>query len=203
LRFTRGPLAVAVLVIGLVAACQPAGPSPAASGGPTSSASAAVPSAGSEPPTSAVDVDLSLLSILPAEVGGAEMRPAEDVATDLALDPTLATHVEAIAVALAVAPGASGGEDLVIANVVRLRPDVFDDAFFREWRDSYDEAACEVAGGKLGNAETEIDGRKVFIGSCVNDAFTYHLRYGEDVIVSLTSLGESRLGELVVNELAQ
>jgi hypothetical protein len=119
----------------------------------------------------------------------------------VAADPSLAADVEAIAVALAVAPGSSGGEDLVIANVMRLRADVFDEPFFRGWRDTYDEGACGSAGGLLGNAEAEIDGRQVFVGSCVNGGFTYHVRYGEDVIVSLTSLGERRFGELVVKNL--
>ena len=50
---------------------------------------------------------------------------------------------------------------------------------------------------------TTIDGRQVFIGSCANGAFTYHLRYGEDVIVSLTSVGEGRFGEQVVQNLGE
>jgi hypothetical protein len=195
---------VATLVLGLAAGCQPTGPSAATTAGGAGSPSVPAPSAAiTDPPAGTVDVDPSLLSILPAEVDGAVMRPAPEVATEIALDPSLAIAVEAIAVGLAVAPGTSTGDDLVIANVIRLRPDVFDDEFFREWRDSYDGAACEIAGGVIGNAEAEFDGRKVFIGSCENGAFTYHVRYGEDVIVSLTSVGESRLGELVVGELGQ
>lgn len=134
------------------------------------------------------------------------MMPAPETATDIALDPSLTFSVEAIAVALAVSPGSSGSsgaEDLVIASVVRLRPDVFDETFFRDWRETYDAAACEPAGGVQGNAESEIDGRQVFIGSCANGGLTYHLRYGEDVIVSLTSLGERRFGELVVKNLGK
>jgi hypothetical protein len=129
------------------------------------------------------------------------MQPSPDTATQLAANPSLAKDVEAIAVGLAVSPGSSGNEDLVIASVVRLRPDVFDDAWFRDWRDTYDAGACERAGGTGGNAEAEIDGRPVFIGSCLNGAHTYHVRYGEDVIVSLTSVGDGRLGEQVVNNL--
>jgi hypothetical protein len=149
----------------------------------------------------AIAVDPSLLLILPPEVDGAPMQPSPDTATEIAADPSLARDVEAIAVGLAVGPGSSGDEDLVIASVVRLRPDVFDEAWFREWRDTYNVGACEPAGGISGHAEAEIDGRQAFIGTCANGGFTYHVRYGEDVIVSLTSVGEGRFGELVVKNL--
>ena len=203
---TRSGALIAILLVGILAGCQPPGPSPATpSILPTDARSAPASPAPSlePPPEGTVTVDPSLLSILPSEVGGAPMIPAEEAATDIAVDPSLATDVEAIAVALAVSPGSSGNQDLVIANVVRLRPDVFDEEFFRSWRDTYDAAACEPAGGLLGNAEAEIDERNVFIGSCTNGGFTYHVRYGENVIVSLTSLGDGRFGELVVKNLGK
>jgi hypothetical protein len=174
----------------------------------TASASARLPDPLSPPASSLttgedVAVDLSLLSILPPIVAGVPMQPALDTSTQIAADPALAGDVEAVAVALFVAAGSSAAEDLVIASVVRLQPDIFNETFFRGWRDTYDTAACEPAGGLRGNAEAEIDGRQVFIGSCANGAFTYHLRYGEDVIVSLTSVGEGRLGEQVVQNLGE
>lgn len=199
--------AMAILCVGLLVACQP-GPSPSASVAPTATAIGTGPASiapSASPPTSAesVTVDPTLLSILPTEVAGVPMQPAPEAAARIAGDPLLATDVEAIAVALTVSARSSTDEDLVIASVVRLRPDVFDETFFRGWRDTYDAAACEPAGGLRGNAEAEIDGRQVFIGSCANGGFTYHLRYGEDVIVSLTSLGEGRFGELVVQNLGE
>jgi hypothetical protein len=205
----RAAAVFGILGVGLVGACQPSTPSPSASSVATASTSdvpSSSPDGGAPPSGGAITVDPSLLAILPAEVGGAPMLPAPETATDIALDQTLAADVEAIAVGLAVSPGASassGAEDLVIANVVRLRPDVFDESFFRDWRETYDAAACEPAGGVRGNAESEIDGRQVFIGSCANGGLTYHVRYGEDVIVSLTSLGEGRFGELVVKNLGK
>lgn len=189
-------------ILGLLAACQTTGPSPAASVAATTGASASAPPAPSPAPAAgAITVDPSLLSILPPDVGGVPIEPDLETATTVAADSSLATDVEAIAVGLAVSPGSSGGEDLVIANVVRLRPDVFDEAFFRDWRDTYDAAACERAGGLDGNAEAEIDGRPVFIGTCLNGAHTYHVRHGEDVIVSLTTVGDGRFGLEVVENL--
>jgi hypothetical protein len=148
-----------------------------------------------------VAVDPALLAILPDEVGGVRLEPAPETAAEIAGDPTIAAPVEALAMALAVASGSSSDQDIAIASVVRLRPDIFSAGFFRGWRDSYDDAACAQAGGVAGNAEAEIDGRTVFIGSCVNGAFTYHVRYGEDVIVAVTSVGERRFGEEVVSNL--
>ena len=200
--------ALAILCVGPLVACQP-DPSPSASvaGTVTATGAASIAPSASPPasvaPASSVIVDPTLLSILPSDVAGVPMQPSPETAAQIALDPSLAADVEAIAVALAVSAGSSGNEDLVIASVVRLRPDVFDETFFRGWRDTYDAAACEPAGGLGGNAEAEIDGRQVFIGSCANGGFTYHLRYGEDVIVSLTSLGERRFGEIVVQNLGE
>jgi hypothetical protein len=199
-----GRRAVALVALLLLAACQSLGPSPratvavtlVASGSPSPTAS---PSASVE----TVAVDPTLLSILPRDVGGALMLPAPDAATQIAPDPSLVSDVEAIAVALAVGAGSSGSEDLVIANVVRLRPDVFDETFFEGWRASYDVAACEPAGGVRGSAEDEIAGRQVFVGTCVNGGSTYHTRYGEDVIVSLTSTGERSFGKIVMEHLGE
>lgn len=171
-------------------ACGPVpGPSPTTAPSPASSASA--PS---------VLVDPALLDILPDEVGGVPILPDAENASGIAADPTLAADVEALALALAV-DQAAGAENLAIVNVVRLRPAVLGEAFFRQWRDSYDEAACAPAGGVTGNAEAEIDSRQVFIGSCSGGAFTYHAIHGENVIVSITSVGERRLGEAIMGSL--
>jgi len=197
--------AFAILALGPVVACQPGpSPNPSVAATETATGSASTLASGS-PPTSggSVAVDPSLLSILPSDVAGVPMQPEPDTAAQIAADPSLASEVEAIAVALAASAGSSAADDLVIASVVRLQPDIFDETFFRGWRDTYDAAACEPAGGVRGNAESEIDGRQVFIGSCNSGVLTYHLRYGEDVIVSLTSLGERRFGELVVQNLGE
>jgi len=191
-------------ILAVAGACGPSTPSPPASSAQNAPpASQRSPSATSSSAASGrgVAVDPSLLTILPDEVGGASMDPSPETAADVAKDPALAIAVEALAIGLAVSSGSSTDQDLVIASVVRLRPDIFNDAFFRSWRDSYDRAACAQAGGVAGNAETEIDDRQVFIGSCVNGAFTYHTRYGEDVLVSLTSVGKARFGEQVMSNL--
>lgn len=148
-----------------------------------------------------VVVDPGLLEILPADVGGIPVQAEPDLAEQLAADPSVAADVEALALAMAVDRGGEG-EDFAIINVVRPRSGRLDEAFFRSWRDTYDEGACGPAGGVAGNAEAEIGGRRVYIGTCGGGARTYHVVHESGVIVSITAAGERRLGEAVVEALA-
>jgi len=94
--------------------------------------------------------------------------------------------------------------DLVVAVVTRLRPGVFGDAFFRGWRDSYDRAVCAPAGGVSGNAEADIGGRNVFIGSCAGEGHTYHAWLpARRVVISAYAVGGRRLGERLMAEVAE
>ena len=149
--------------------------------------------------SSAVAVDESLIQRLPVSVGGIVLTSDPATAADIATDPSLAGSASAIAVAFAISPGASGDDEVAVASVVQLRDGVFDDDFYRSWRDSYDTAACESAGGVSGNAEADIGSRHAYIGTCAGGAHTYHV-YLEDegIIVSVTSVGEQRLGEQIV-----
>ncbi len=90
-------------------------------------------------------------------------------------------------------------------NVVRLRPGVFGDAWFRSWRDTYDTGACEIAGGVApGAAVSDISGRETHIGSCQGGVHTYHVHLASpDRIVSITAAGEGRFGERVVAGLTE
>jgi hypothetical protein len=141
--------------------------------------------------------------VLPAQIDGVPLEADAITADEVSRDPLLAESALSIAVALAVAPGAPDSEDLAVANVIRLRPDVFDEAFYQEWRDTYDEAACEVADGLESATQTEIGGRPTYIGTCVGGAMTYHT-YLEDqgFLVSITATGERRFGELILAGLA-
>ena len=182
--------------------------------GPTVAPSAALPSAGPFAPPSAVAtgvasssaapvaVEPSLLDVAPAEVEGFPLTFDPTTSAELAASPDLAGDAEAIAIGLAIDPGTAGVEDFVIVNVVRLRDEVFSDEWFRDWRDSYDAGACDAAGGIRGNAEAEIDGRTVFIGSCEGGVLTYHVRLDDaDLVVSMHGLGPRRFGEQVAGDL--
>jgi hypothetical protein len=215
---TVAPLAVVAVVAAValaVASCGSNAPTPPVS--PSASAEASHPSPGpTSPPASAttsasastgtppslppgVSVDPGLLEVLPGEVDGVALQADPDTAAQVGSDPLLAESALSIVVAIAAAPGASDSEDLAVASVIRLRPDVFDEAFYQEWRDTYDEAACEVADGVESQDATEIDGRLVYLGTCVGGARTYHTYLvDQGFIVSITATGERRFGELIM-----
>lgn len=218
----RHPLLLAVaLAIGAIEACGPTPTPPSPSATVSAAPTATVPSATTAPPAPsgsrsgesappsapsglAVTVDPGLLEVLPAQVDGAPLEPDPTTASTIASDPLLADSALSLAVALVVAPGPSGTEDLAVVSIIRLLPDVFDEAFYQEWRDTYDEAACEVADGVESSTETEIGGRTTYIGRCIGGAQTYHT-YLEDqgFIVSVSATGSRGFGELIVAGLAR
>ena len=102
-----------------------------------------------------------------------------------ATDPDFARNVEAAV--FAIVPGT---DDLASGVVAKLRPGAYSDEMFRDWRDSYNEGACDQAGGVGGNAEAELGGRTVYIASCNGGMLVYHAYLpARGVIVSLFSLG--------------
>ena len=192
---------VAALLV-LVAACGgSATPSPAGASSqppPTSRPSGASPAvAGS--PGARVAVDETLIRFLPAAVAGFAIAYSAEATQEVLGDAALVRNATAVAYGLAVDP-ATG--DLVVAAVVQLKPAVFSDEFFRGWRSSYDKAACAPAGGVGGNAEAQIGGRTVFIGTCNGGARTYHTWLDKaGVVISATSVGAKRFGEQLVGNL--
>ena len=207
LTATTGVILVGVLAI---AGCEPPTPTlvaPSPTPFPTTSVPLSPSSATSPPPSAAgaVALDPALLDLLPDEVGGQGLSPDDATAAEIAGDRGLATDLEAIAVGLYIQPGSSTADDLAIVNVVRLRPGVFDDAWFRSWRTTYDDGACEVAGGVApGTAVTEIGGHEAHIGSCQGGVHTYHVHLpSPDRVISITAAGEGRFGERVVAGLTE
>ena len=199
-----GLLALSIAAAAVLAAC--AGPTVTATPSIAPSPAATTAASPSQTASAGILVDETLIALLPSQVAGIAVVSDPATAASIAADPNLAIAASAMAVGLAVGPGSSdqGAEDLAIVSVVQLRPDVFDDDFFRSWRDSYDAAACEAAGGVQGNAQAEIAGHDTYIGTCVQGAFTYHT-YLEDrnVLISITSVGTERLGEQVVAGLGE
>ena len=218
---TGGTTALGVMLLvaaASVVACapvEPSSPSPfaspvasAAESTPASSPVAASASAGAalDPGPSAsrqTVVDETLLTMLPPLVDGAALTPddatAAGIAAGIATDPGLADDLEALAVALY-----AGEADYAVVTLTRLREGVFGDGYFRDWRDSFDEAVCAQSGGVEGHAEATIGGRVTFIGTCAGGVRTYHTHLeGPDRIVSLQALGEARFGERILAGLTE
>jgi hypothetical protein len=214
----RAPVCVVAigLIVAAVAACGGTAPTSVPAGDPTSaptltptlpqvplpagSAAVATPTASTSPAASpGVAYDESLLGILPAEIDGLQFEPDPEALAQL---DDKALDAAADRIAFAVISDVESGE-LAVTSVLHLKAGAFGDAFFRAYRDSYDAAACEPAGGKSGNAEAEIAGHKTFIGTCGSGAHTYHVYLpNQQTIVSVVSVGETRkFGERIVEGL--
>jgi hypothetical protein len=190
-----------------------AGPGPVPSGGPSrvpspvpsalpatvqpaASATATVQPASPSP--GGVTLDGALLDLLPTDIDGREVILEEPAFAEATSDPAFAASVDRAAFFVVVDEA-----DLASGVVAHLRPGVYSDAFFRDWRDSYDEGACGQAGGVAGNAEAELGGRTVHITSCAGGLLVYHAYLPErDVATSVISVGEARFGEQLMAGLA-
>jgi hypothetical protein len=197
-------LVATLLLVVFVAGCNgsnasrsPAEPSPTLTTAP--SVPSGPPSQSSAPASGRAPVDESLSAHLQEVVDGLafEASPGSDAVA--AADPSVVANGEAVLTRLAIDPLTG---EFAHATLVRLRPGVFDDAWFRQWRDTFTAGACGQAGGVAGNAEAQLGGRTVYIGSCAGGARTYHTWLPDSrVIVSVTSVGERRLGEQVMEGL--
>ncbi len=193
-------LAIAMTLAGCgsspVSPAVAATPTPSAPAPTTASSSSASAASGESAPPS-VALDDSLLAILPPGIGGAIVQPEPDAFAQAAADPDFARNVESAAFAVVV-----DGEDLASGVVARLRPAVFTEALFRDWRDTYNAGACAQAGGVAGNAQADLGGRTVYIATCAGGLHVYHAYLPErGVIVSLFSLGDRRFGEQLLGDL--
>lgn len=190
-----------------VTAAPPTAPAPSASpavASPTpSSAGTTSSDAASTQPSAGVAVDPSLLGVLPDAVEGVPLQADETTAAEIAREPSIAPFVSSLALAAAFGPPASGSVgDYVVVTVARVKPGLFGDLFFRGWRDTFDAAVCEQAGGVQGAAEATIGGRQTFIGTCAAGIHTYHVHLPQqDLIVSMQGGGPKRFGERVVEGL--
>ena len=204
-RAGRG-LLLGCLVAAIAAACGSTTPTPTpapATAAPTGATATPAPTpAVSAPGSAAVSggavEDPSLLGILPATVDGVDVTLEHDAFLDaVSSDPGFTRNVKRAAFGVAVS-----GSDLVSGVVAELVPGVYSDAFFRDWRDTYDVGACSQAGGVAGNAETQIGDRTVYIGTCAGGLRTYHVWLPErGTIVSAFALGDKRLGEALMEGL--
>lgn len=194
----------AVALVATIVACG----APTVSSLPSASPSGAVgvpatsgPLTDPPPATSAsiapIVVDPTLLALLPARVDGVVLEPAADAAGEMTADPSLAASASAIAVGV-VATGNATGDDFASASVVRLRPGIYSEAFFQDWRQSYDAAACAPAGGVASHRQQVIGAHTVEVTLCTGGARTLHVHLAGDILISITAVGDRGFGDLVL-----
>jgi len=164
---------------------------------PPTALASATPSPGSSAGASpGVPIDPSLLAILPPSVGGQPLTEVPEVEANLVSDPNLIATAAGLAVALGIDVGS--GEFAYVA-VIQLKPLVFGNAYFSSWRQSYDLGACSQSNGLKSTGTATIAGRQVFTGTCNGGAETYHVHLaGPDRLVSITSVGTSHFGAVVM-----
>ncbi|HXI44913.1 MAG TPA: hypothetical protein VNH13_01295 [Candidatus Acidoferrales bacterium] len=191
----RGVLALVVLGL-LAAACDPGpSPSPAATLNPGSLGPPVSLPPGATP---LVRIDPTLLAILPDSVADHSVLESTEVEGDALANGSLASLSDGMVGAMAIDPGSG---DFVIAIVVRLRGGALTDTGFRDWRDTYDAGACG-AQGVTGNAQAQIGGRTVYIGTCGSGWHTYHTWIQDrNLLVSASSGGAANLGQLLFEHL--
>ena len=101
------------------------------------------------------------------------MQPSSDTAAGMIDDAGLADSASAVAVGVVAGAGSSGSDDFAVSTVVQLRPGVFTDAFYRDWRAAYDTAACEPSGGVESNSQQTIGSHTVEVTICSEGAGRY------------------------------
>jgi hypothetical protein len=204
MRTTRPKLARLLpgLVVAFACAACATGPTATPSTAPASVAAtpgSSQPSSSSSAPH--VAIDPALLRLLPDSVDGLQLVEARDAEAEGLGQPNLGQIAASLAASFAATPESG---DFVYAVVVALRPGAMSDSRFRSWRDTFDEGACSQAGGVTGNAEAEIAGRKTYIGTCAGGLHTYHVWLpNAQRIVSISALGDRRLGEQVLRNLRE
>jgi hypothetical protein len=200
----RAAAAVFLPVVILAACSGDPAPSPSPSSAPiatlpVASATDLPPTSFGPPPSPTPDdasplvVDSTLMAYLPTSIGGIDVTEDVDEATSALSDPTLPRIASGVDGAVAVD---TGNGNLVYAWIVGLRPGVFTDSDYRQWRDAYDEGACAATGGVVGRAEATIAERQVYVTSCVTGLHAYHVWLEDlDILISASSIGEDRFGE--------
>lgn len=202
-------LGALILPVAILAACGGGGATPTSGSlatGPGATATIQPPTSFGPPPsptppdeTSPIALDPTLLRFLPESVEGITVVEDVDEAAIALSDPALPRIASAVDGAVAVDTGTG---NLVYAWIVQLRPGVFTDGDFRQWRDSYDDGACAPAGGVVGRAEATIGGRQAFVTSCVAGLHTYHVWIkDQDILISASSIGDGRFGEKLLEGL--
>ena len=155
-------------------------------------------SARSSADAGATIVDPSLLDRLPPSVETVALTP--DAATAAEIAATIDTEAGVEAIAVAIYPSV---EDYAVVTVARLRDDVFDQDWFRDWRETFDEGVCQQAGGvDPGHSEVELAGRLVYRSTCIGGVILHHVWLPEARgIVSIQGAGPRDFGRRVLESL--
>jgi hypothetical protein len=201
---SRGGCLTALIAAAALAPASLAACSPGATAAPSAALGSGQPG-GLGPPvtlapgaTALVRIDTSLLGVLPSEVDGLTVLESSEAEADEQSNGSLASLSDGVVGALAIDPATS---DFVLVHVARLRQGAFTDAIFRTWRDTFDAGTCGDL-GVIGNAQSNLGGRTVFVGTCGNGWHTYHAWIQDkNLLISASAGGKRNLGQLLFESL--
>lgn len=199
-RRLAGLALAAAVASGACGAAGASGAPAAASSAPPASAAVATPPIAVPslspaatlplPSGASVALDASLLSILPSTVAGVPVTQEAQSFGEAVNDPAFVASVDRAVFFVAVTGG-----DLASGVVAHLRPGVYSDAMYADWRASYDDGACAQASGVVAHAEQTLGGRTTDVTTCGGGLRVYHTYLpAKGVIVSLISTGAADLG---------
>lgn len=199
-RAALGVLAVSLLLAGCGAQNGSLVPVPPASSPPPAATPAVVvPSFGPTasvalPPGTTVQQDPSLLGLLPASIAGVAVKEEPDSFAEAVKDAAFVSSVDRAAFAIAVS-----GADLASGVLAHLRPGIYSDKMFEDWRASYDEGACATASGVVAHAQESQGSRTIYVTTCGGGLRVYHTYLAaKNVIVSIFSTGAQDFGGQMV-----
>ncbi len=206
------PFALALVLAACGAGSAKTTPSGGAAGSPTgggsSAASATAPaapspagsaSAGDSSASPAIAIDPSLLGVLPAQLAGLDRQHDPTIDAGAFADPSLSGIATGGVTALYIDPPSG---QFAYAAVIRLATGDLTDAQFRDGRATCDHGACAPSGGVGGHAESTIGGHDTYIGTCTGGLTTYHtILTSRGLLVSISAIGDRRLGEQLVSAL--
>ncbi|MHB8958618.1 MAG: hypothetical protein ACYDAN_03215 [Candidatus Limnocylindrales bacterium] len=150
------------------------------------------------PSGAAVTLDPALMAILPTSVGGTPVNQEPESFGEAVKDPSFVASIDR-----AVFPIAVSGGDLASGVIAHVRPGVYSDKMFADWRSSYDEGACAQSSGVLAHAQETVAGRTTYVTTCGGDLRVYHTYVAsQGVIVSLLSTGLQDFGAKLIGGIA-
>jgi len=143
-------------------------------------------------------IDPTLLSKLPALVGGNPIVQSADAEAQDLENPDLPANFDGIA--------EGGIGDITDANwlrvsIGRLRPEAQTDDFYSNWTDQYAQGVCSQADGVASVQQETIADRSVEVATCKGGVIAYTVRIADDILVSAQDLGPRRLGRQLMEAL--
>lgn len=142
--------------------------------------------------------DPTLLDILPSNVGGVAITEEPQSFTEAINDRAFVASIDRAVFVIAVS-----GNNLTSGVVAHVRPGVYSEKMFLDWRSSYDQGACAQSGSVVSHAQvSNAAGATTYVTTCGGGLRVFHTYLsGKGVIISLFSTGDRDFGGSIMSQL--